>query len=88
MANDPISTWANDAQEKENKRYTESAIPKNSINTPLELTRQELMKKLESLVIEHKRVVNNSNDIKLQLIEEREKQQQILKILNNEHTTI
>ena len=82
MANDPISKWANNAQEKENKRYTESAIPKNSINTPLEPTRQELMEKLQSLVIEHKRVVNNSNDIKLQLIEEREKMQKILSIIN------
>jgi|TARA_R100000908_G_C3729848_1_gene129589 hypothetical protein len=60
----------------------ESSIPKNSINTPLKPTRQELMEKLESLVIEHRRVVNNSNDIKLQLIEEREKLNKITNILN------
>mgnify|MGYP003680865901 CR=1 FL=1 len=81
MANDPISNWANNAQEKESKRYEESALPKNSINTPLEPSRQELMEKLQSLTVEHKRVVNNSNEIKLQLIEEREKLNKITNIL-------
>jgi len=57
-------------------------IPKNSINTPLELTREELMEKLELLVIEHKRLVSNSNDVKLQLIEEREKLNKITNIIN------
>ena len=66
----------------------ESGIPKNSINTPLEPTRQELLEKLQNLVVENQRLSTNSNDIKLQLIEEREKLQKILKILNNEHTTI
>ena len=66
----------------------ESAIPKNSINTPLSPTRQELLEKLQKLVTENKRLSTNSNEIKLQLIEEREKLQKILKILNNEHTTI
>ena len=66
----------------------ESGIPKNSINTPLQTTRQELLEKLQELVIENERLSTNSNEIKLQLIEEREKLQKILKILNNEHTTI
>lgn len=66
----------------------ESAIPKNSINTPLTPTRQELLEKLQKLVTENERLSTNSNEIKLQLIEEREKLQKILKILNNEHTTI
>ena len=66
----------------------ESGIPKNSINTPLELTRQEILEKLNHLVNENKRLTENNQSIKLQLIEDREKLQKILKILNNEHTTI
>jgi|TARA_R100000084_G_scaffold95615_1_gene49461 hypothetical protein len=57
-------------------------LPKNNINTPLDLTKEQLMEKLESLITEHRRVVANSNDIKLQLIEEREKLMNILKIIN------
>jgi len=57
-------------------------IPKNNINTPLDLTKEELMEKLESLITEHKRVMANSNDIKLQLIEEREKLNKIINIIN------
>ena len=57
-------------------------LPKNNINTPLDLTKEELMEKLESLIIEHRRVVSNSNDIKLQLIEEREKLNKITNIIN------
>ena len=82
MAKDPISNWANNAQEKESKRNKESALTKNIINTPLEPSRQELMEKLDLLIVEHKRVVNNSNKIKLQLIEEREKLNKITNILN------
>ena len=63
MANDPISNWANEAQRRE-----ESGIPKNSINTPLEPTRQELLEKLQNLVVENQRLSTNSNDIKLQLL--------------------
>ena len=59
----------------------ESGIPKNSINTPLELTRQEILEKLNHLVNENKRLTENNQDIKFQLIAEREKQQEILKIL-------
>tara|TARA_R100000900_G_scaffold102717_2_gene79811 strand:- start:1778 stop:1981 length:204 start_codon:yes stop_codon:yes gene_type:complete len=66
----------------------ESAIPKNSINTPLELTRQEILEKLNHFVSENKRLTENNQSIKFQLIAERQKQQEILKILNNEHTTI
>ena len=66
----------------------ESGIPKNSINTPLELTRQEILKKLNHFVSENKRLTENNQSIKFQLIAERQKQQEILKILNNEHTTI
>lgn len=64
----------------------ESAIPKNSINTPLELTRQEILEKLNHFVSENKRLTENNQSIKFQLIAERQKQQEILKILNNQHT--
>ena len=57
-------------------------LPKNNINTPLDLTKEQLMEKLESLITEHRRVVANSEDIMLQLIEEREKLMNILKIIN------
>ena len=64
----------------------ESGIPKNSINTPLELTRQEILEKLNHFVSENKRLTENNQSIKFQLIAERQKQQEILKILNNHHT--
>ena len=60
----------------------ESGIPKNSINTPLQPTRQEILEKLELLVDENKRLITNSNDIKLQLIEAREKLLKITNIIN------
>ena len=82
MANDSISTWTDETQEKENQKYTESGIPKNSINTPLQPTRQEILEKLELLVDENKRLITNSNDIKLQLIEAREKLLKITNIIN------
>ena len=64
----------------------ESAIPKNSINTPLELTRQEMLEKLNYFVSENKRLTENNQSIKFQLIAERQKQQEILKILNTQHS--
>ena len=63
-------------------------IPKNSINTPLDLPKEEILEKLNHLVTENKRLSENNQDIKFQLIAERKKQQEIIKILNNEHTTI
>lgn len=57
-------------------------MPKNSINTPLKPTRKEIIDKLEKLVAENERLLTNSNDIKLQLIEEREKIYKIINIIN------
>tara|TARA_R110002020_G_scaffold252540_5_gene466477 strand:- start:745 stop:927 length:183 start_codon:yes stop_codon:yes gene_type:complete len=57
-------------------------IPKNSINTPLELTKEEILEKLNKLVEENERIKQNNLDNKLQLIESRTKLQQILEILN------
>ena len=55
----------------------ESYIPKNSINTPLEKN-----DKLERLKKENERVRQNNVDLKLQIIEERKKLNQINKLIN------
>ena len=51
MANDPISKWANEAQ-----RRAESALPKNSINTPL--IPHEVYDQMEQIEKDIKRLVN------------------------------
>jgi hypothetical protein len=51
-----------------------------------QLTRQEILEKLNHFVSENKRLTENNQSIKFQLIAERQKQQEILKILNNQHT--
>ena len=55
----------------------ESYIPKNSINTPLQKN-----DKLERLKKENERVRQNNVDLKLQIIEERKKLNQINKLIN------
>ena len=54
----------------------ESAIPKNSINTPSE--NEELAKRFQK---EEQRLRDNNLNLKMQIIEAREKIQQILKIM-------
>ena len=54
----------------------ESAIPKNSINTPSE--KEELAKHYKK---EHERLIDNNLNLKMQIIEARQKIQKILKII-------
>ena len=54
-----------------------SYIPKNSINTPLEKN-----EKIERLKKENERVRQNNVDLKLQIIEARQKINKINKIIN------
>jgi|TARA_R100001015_G_C4555667_1_gene116532 hypothetical protein len=56
----------------------ENYIPKNSINTPLEENDQ-----IQYLRKENERVRENNLNLKMQLIESREKLQTILKIIKN-----
>ncbi len=58
---------------------TETAMPKNSINTPLDKS-----KELEYFKKENKRVRENNMNLKLQLIESRKKLKTILEIINTE----
>tara|TARA_R110001592_G_scaffold39039_1_gene128626 strand:+ start:1228 stop:1401 length:174 start_codon:yes stop_codon:yes gene_type:complete len=55
----------------------ENYIPKNSINTPLKKN-----EKLERLKKENERVRQNNVDLKLQIIEARQKINQINKLIN------
>ena len=54
-----------------------SYIPKNSINTPLNKN-----EKIERLKKENERVRQNNVDLKLQIIEARQKIKQINKLIN------
>jgi len=63
-------------------------LPKNSINTPLELTKQEILERLDRVNRENKRLRSNSESIKLQLIESREKLNKIINILKDERITL
>ena len=58
---------------------TETAMPKNSINTHLDKS-----KELEYFKKENKRVRENNMNLKLQLIESRKKLKTILEIINTE----
>lgn len=55
----------------------ENYIPKNSINTPLKKN-----EKLERLKKENERVRQNNMDLKLQIIEAKQKINQINKLIN------
>ena len=56
----------------------ETYIPKNSINTPLQLTEDELVQKLQEYKRDNARLRQNNETYKLQYIEMREK---LLKLL-------
>jgi len=53
-------------------------IPKNSINTPLQLTEDELVQKLQEYKRDNARLRQNNETYKLQYIELREKLNQLL----------
>ena len=56
----------------------ETYIPKNSINTPLQLTEDELVQKLQEYKRDNARLRQNNETYKLQYIELREKLNQLL----------
>ena len=60
----------------------DSHLPKNSINTPIRSSAEELMQKLEYYRKDNERIRNNNETYKLDLIEAREKLMNILKIIN------
>lgn len=49
------------------------ALPKNSINTPLQLSHEDLVQELEEYKIDNARLRKNNETYKLQYIEMREK---------------
>tara|TARA_B100000519_G_scaffold203189_1_gene224669 strand:- start:279 stop:584 length:306 start_codon:yes stop_codon:yes gene_type:complete len=65
----------------EKKEYS-SALPKNSINTPLNPSIEELLPKLDHYREENERLRNNNENYKLDLIEARQKLHNILEIIN------
>tara|TARA_R100000995_G_C3367964_1_gene70425 strand:- start:52 stop:240 length:189 start_codon:yes stop_codon:yes gene_type:complete len=56
----------------------ETYIPKNIINTPLQLTEDELVQKLQEYKRDNARLRQNNETYKLQYIELREKLNQLL----------
>ena len=51
----------------------ETYIPKNSINTPLQISQEDLVQELEEYKIDNARLRKNNETYKLQYIEMREK---------------
>ena len=56
----------------------ETCIPKNSINTPLQITEDELVQELQEYKRDNARLRQNNETYKLQYIELREKLKQLL----------
>ena len=54
------------------------ALPKNSINTPLQLSQEDLVQELEEYKIDNARLRQNNQTYKLQYIEIREKLYKLL----------
>ena len=71
MASDPISKWANEAQKREEQVFDKILVKD-----------EEYHNKLDSLRKEFERVNQYNLDLKLQVIEEKEKIQKILSIIN------
>ena len=61
----------------------ETYIPKNSINTPLQLTQDELVQELQEYKRDNARLRQNNETYKLQYIELREKLYKILETTSN-----
>ena len=56
----------------------ETYIPKNSINTPLQITQDDLVQELQEYKRDNARLRQNNQTYKLQYIELREKLKQLL----------
>lgn len=56
----------------------ETYIPKNSINTPLQITQDDLVQELQEYKRDNARLRQNNETYKLQYIELREKLKQLL----------
>ncbi len=56
----------------------ETYIPKNSINTPLQLSQEDLVQELQEYKRDNARLRQNNETYKLQYIELREKLKQLL----------
>lgn len=80
MANDPISKWANEAQKKETQEYNLTANKLNVSAEDVEIS--DLHSKIEILCKDLERIRNYNLDLKLQILEEKEKIQKILSIIN------
>ena len=61
----------------ENKEYA-PALPKNSINTPLQLSQEDLVQELQEYKRDNARLRKNNEIYKLQYIELREKLYKLL----------
>ena len=70
----------------EQKEYA-PALPKNSINTPIEHTKEGLVKELHDLRKDNARLRQNNEFYKLEYIAIKEKINNITKIINQHGTT-
>tara|TARA_A100001391_G_scaffold195231_1_gene172336 strand:+ start:806 stop:1006 length:201 start_codon:yes stop_codon:yes gene_type:complete len=61
----------------------ETYIPKNSINTPLQITQDDLVQELQEYKRDNARLRQNNETYKLQYIELREKLYKILETTSN-----
>lgn len=61
----------------------ETYIPKNSINTPLQLSQEDLVQELQEYKRDNARLRQNNETYKLQYIELREKLYKILETTSN-----
>tara|TARA_Y100001938_G_C7956128_1_gene361806 strand:- start:117 stop:368 length:252 start_codon:yes stop_codon:yes gene_type:complete len=64
------------------KKEHATALPKNSINTPLNPSTEDILAKLDHYREENERLRNNNKNYKLDLIEARQKLHNILEIIN------
>lgn len=65
----------------------ETYMPQNSINTPLEISTEDLVQKLQDYRKENERLRSNNELYKMQLIEARQKINNITKIINEHGIT-
>tara|TARA_R100000458_G_C8036604_1_gene89767 strand:+ start:43 stop:324 length:282 start_codon:yes stop_codon:yes gene_type:complete len=92
MSNDPISKWANEAQERENAKYAEinqdrptqvNSFDSDSLDISAEdIEINELYNEIETLRNNNERLREYNVNLKLSVIEEKEKIQKILQIIN------
>ena len=92
MENDPISKWPNNTQERENEKYVEihqdRPMQTNSFDSDsLDISSEdveinELYNEIENLRNNNERLREYNINLKLSIIEEKEKLQKILQIIN------